>query len=476
MKIENINVTEMMAQSRQMLKDNKTIPPDFAALFSILLTVLEILLTRLNKNSTNSSLPPSQDPNRKKLSQRGDTKRKPGGQQGRMGTTLKPVETPDEIIEVPVVKSDLPPGHIYKKVGIAKRQVVEFLISKKIIEYQLEIVEDERGRRFTAQGPEGTSRPIQYGASLKATASYMSIYQLIPYGRVEEYFRDQALIPISVGTLFNINKEAYERWEGFERIALEKLRGSPVLHSDETGINVNGKRIWLHAALNDKWTLFMPHKNRGREAMDEMDILPWFQGISIHDHWLAYFAYDQCSHSLCNAHHLRDLQAAVEASPDHTWAQSMKDTLLEMNLAVQKTEGALSKEEAEVYRKRYRDILKIGALECPQPEVPDKPKKGRKTKKSKELNLLERLRDFEDEALRFMEVASVPFTNNPAENEIRMTKVHQKISGCFKSFEGAQIFCRVRSFLLTSQKHGISATEALSSLFSGKLPEFCLNP
>jgi len=473
MKIENINVTETIAQARKLLKDKTKVSAEFSVLFSIILDLFEVLLGRLSKNSKNSSIPPSQDPNREKTPKSDGTTRKPGGQKGRTGTQLKPVENPDEIVSVPVDRKTLPPGHIYKTVGITKRQVIEFLVKSKVIEYQLEIVADENGKRFTADGPMGTSRPIQYGASLKATASYMSIYQLIPYGRVEEYFRDQAGIPISAGTLFNINKEAFDRLEEFERIGKEKLRGAPFLHSDETGINVNGKRLWLHAALNDKWTLFAPHKKRGAEAMNDMDILPLFQGISIHDHWLAYFTF-KCLHALCNAHHLRDLQAVVEASPDHTWAQSMKDLLLEINLATQKAGGVLKKPDSDKYRKRYRDILNIGDGECPLlPEDPDKPKKRGKIKKTKERNLLERLRDFEAETLRFMDVKCIPFTNNPGENDIRMTKVHQKISGCFKSFEGAQIFCRVRSYLITAKKHGISATDALNTLFSGKLPGFC---
>jgi len=473
MKVENINIEETVARAKAMLKDNKTMAPEIAALVAVLLLIVEIFLTRLKKNSKNSSIPPSQDPNREKTPKTDGTTRKPGGQKGRIGKQLKLVENPDEVVPVLVDRKTLPSGHVYETVGVSRRQVIEYSVKSKVVEYQLEIVADENGKRFTAEGPVGTSRPIQYGASLKATAAYMSIYQLIPYARVEEYFRDQAEIPISVGTLFNINKEAYERLEEFESIAKKKLQGALFLHSDETGINVNGKRLWLHAALNDKWTLFEPHQTRGAEAMHDMDILPLFQGISIHDHWLAYFTFD-CPHALCNAHHLRDLQAAVEASPDHKWAQMMKDLLLEINLAVQKAGGVLQKLDSDKYQERYRSILKIGDGECPlPPEAQDAPKKRGKTKRSKERNLLERLRDFETETLRFMNVDYVPFTNNPGENDIRMTKVHQKISGCFKSFEGAQIFCRVRSFILTAQKHGISATEALNSLFSGKLPDFC---
>jgi transposase len=479
MKIEPTNVTQSIEQVRQMLKHNKGVSPELVALILVLLTVLEILLERFGKNSRNSSIPPSQDPNRDKTPKPDNKKKKPGGQVGRIGKNLKPVENPDEIIEVPVDRKMLPPGRKYQKVGVVKRQIVDFLVSRKITEYQLEIVADEKGKRYTADAPEGASRPIQYGNSMKASAVYMGMHQLIPCGRVEEYFRDQAGIAISCGSLFNFNRSAYILLEDFELIAKERLTNSLFLHFDETGINIKGKGHWLHGALNDKWTLFMPHKKRGNEAMDDMGILPKFKGVSIHDHWVAYFKYTDCSHALCNAHHLRELQAVVEKYPHSTWAQLTKDLLLEMNEAVRRAGGVLPKEEADNYLKKYREILKIGDEECPlrppEPEEPEKPKKRGRKKKTKERNLLERLKNFEAETLRFMGVKEVPFTNNPGENDIRMTKVKQKISGCFMSFEGAQHFCRIRSYLLTAQKHGINATDALNALFSGKLPDFCTN-
>lgn len=475
MKIENINVTETIAQARKMLKDTQKVPVEFIALFSILLTVLEILLDRLNKNSKNSSIPPSQDPNRAKAPGAEKTKRKAGGQWGRVGKNLRPFESPDEIIEIPVDRETLASGHVYKKVGFISRQVVEILLSRHVKEYRLEILENEQGKRFTAEGPIGVGRPVQYGASIKAMAVYLSIYQLIPYGRVEEYFRDQVGIPISAGSLYNFNEETFNLLEDFERMAQKNLKESAFLHPDETGININGKTHWLHGVLNDKWILFMPHKKRGKEAMDEMDILPWFKGVMIHDHWWPYFRYTECHHALCNAHHLRELQGVVERHPNQTWAQLIKTLLIEINKAVHEADGILTARSADAYREKYRRILMMGDKECPLPPPPlsDTPKNRGKIKKTKERNLLERLKNYETEALRFMETSYVPFTNNPAENAIRMTKVQQKISGCFKSFKGAQIFCRIRSYLLTSQKNGISATDALNTLFSGKLPDFC---
>lgn len=475
-----INISETLAQAHKALVDNKDIPADFAAQVSVLLTALEGFLNQQKPTSRNSSLPPSQDPNRLKQLRSGEGDKKPGGQAGHVGKTLRPVENPDEIINISVDKSSLPTDHSYKKVGVSKRQVVEFHLSRHVKEYHLEILEDETGKRITATPPDESAyinRPIQYGVSVKAMAVYMNQYQLIPYKRVAEYFRDQGNLPLSAGSLFNFNKEAFSVLENFETIAREKLLNACVLHSDETGINVNGKLHWLHGALNDRWTLLMPHTKRGTEAMNDMDILPHFKGISVHDHWKPYFTYTKCRHALCNAHHLRELQWVIEKSPDHKWAAKMKELLLEINEALAEAGGVLIEKERQTYHERYISILKEGDEESPLPIPPPiqkgEVKKRGRMKKTKERNLLERLGVFEKETLLFMEEEQVPFTNNKGENDIRMTKVHQKISGCFKSFEGALIFCRVRSFLLTAQKHGVTATDALNTLFQGKLPDFC---
>lgn len=476
MKIEDVNATKVIEKARQMLKTEKGISVSFSAVISILLTLFEVVLARLNHNSHNSSKPPSQDPNRKKIPKTGDGK-KPGGQPGRVGKNLKLDAHPDEIIHVPVDRSILSKSLTYTNVGVKKRQVFELIVSRKIIEYQLEILEDEKGRRYTADGPEGVSRPAQYGSSVKAMVAYMNVYQFIPFARVEDYFRDVAGIPLSSGSVGNFIKDAYDRLETFETIAIKKLSNSATLHSDETGINIKGKGHWLHAALNAQWTLFMPHIKRGKEAMDAMGVLPEFKGVLIHDHWKPYFCYIQCLHALCNAHHLRELQAVIEMHPEWTWAKLLKDLLIKINAAVHQAGGVLQKNDADDFLMAFRKILHIGDVECPAPTRtivgPGQLKKRGRQKKTKARNLLERLRDYEEETLRFMNDINVPFTNNPGENDIRMTKVKMKISGCFMSFEGAKQFCRIRSYLLTCQKNRIYATEALNILFSGKLPDFC---
>jgi transposase len=473
-KIEDINITETLEKAKALLKTEKGLSPGLKVMFELLLTIVVLLAGRLSLTSRNSSKPPSTDPNRNKNTKGGRTHKKPGGQPGRVGKNLKPVENPDTIISIEVDQSSLPPGH-YQDAGFEARQVVDLKISRIITEYRAQVLKNNQGKRYVALFPEGLTRPIQYGNSVKSHAVYLSQYQLIPYERVEDYFIHEACIPISVGSLFNFNKDAYHLLESFDALAKEKLIQGQLINADETGINVNGKRLWLHNASNELWTYFYPHEKRGSVAMDAIGILPQFHGTLIHDHWKPYYTYTNCRHGLCNAHHIRELQWVIDHSK-LVWAKNMQRLLIEIKDAAQASMNhTVMPEVGVVFRERYRQIIKDGLVEMPPP--PEKPidtdgkKKRGRVKKSKELNLLERLRDFENDVLLFMDVSYVPFTNNRGENDIRMTKVQQKISGCFKSMEGAKIFCRIRSYLLTAQKHDVTPTDALKCLFDGKLPE-----
>jgi len=204
-------------------------------------------------------------------------------------------------------------------------------------------------------------------------------------------------------------------------------------------------------------------------------VLPDYKGILCHDHWKPYYHYKECLHSLCNAHHLRELERAYEQDGQQ-WAKAMQDLLLEVleEVKAQGDANALPAERAEYYTMRYRNLLKEAESECPAPDEQRQPGQRGRAKRSKARNLLERLQVFEQDVLRFMTDPIVPFTNNQGENDIRMTKVHQKISGCFRSQEGADIFCRVRSYLSTCRKNDVSATQALTLLFDGVLPGFML--
>ncbi len=467
-KIESFDINAAIKNTRQLLEEDKAVSSSLKAAIEVLLLVIKLLSDQLGLNSQNSSKPPSTDQKMQKKRNKPSNK-KPGGQIGHTGATLKKDPNPNIIKKLKVDKSSLPKGDC-KHVGFETRQVIDLVISKVVTEYQAEIIEDSNGKRHTAQFPKGVSRPVQYGNNIKGNSVYLSQYQLIPYNRVEENFKDQADIAISSGTICNFNKEAYERLQDFDTIIKQKLINSSLCHADETGININGKKSWLHCVSNDKWTYFMPHKKRGQDAMNEMGIVPNFHGTLCHDHWKPYFCYT-CKHVLCNAHHIRELERAWEQD-QQKWAKKMQNLLLEINQSVDNAGGELSPLESKKYRKRYRQIINEGHDECPPPDESQRKGKRGRLKRSKARNLLERLMNFEKETLLFMDEKEVPFTNNRGENDIRMTKVQQKISGCFRSMGGAKIFCRIRSYLSTCKKNDVHASDALKLLFEGKLPDF----
>ncbi len=471
MTIEDIDVDAAINSVKDLLKKEQGLSPALRSALEVLLVLVSLLLNRVGLNSRNSSKPPSSDPNRKKKGNRGKSDRKPGGQTGRRGSTLEPVDDPDAVAELKIDRRTLPKGRQYREVGHESRQVIDIDISRFVTEYRAQILEDDQGHRFVATFPREAKRPVQYGSGIKANAVYLSQYQLIPYERISEQFADQMGIGVSTGSVFNFNKEAFEGLASFENWLKGRLAGSALLHADETGINIDGKRHWLHCASNASLTYFHPHAKRGTEAMDEMGILPRFRGVLCHDHWKPYYRYAHILHALCNAHHLRELERAWEQ--DHQqWAKQMQALLIEIAKAVEEAGGRLATHDAELWRQRYRQLLEEADRQCPPPDESQRGGKRGRLKRSKARNLLERLRDFEHDVLRFMENESVPFTNNQGENDLRMTKVQQKISGCFRSMEGARIFCRIRSYLSTCRKQGVSATDALSLLFQGKQPDF----
>lgn len=208
--------------------------------------------------------------------------------------------------------------------------------------------------------------------------------------------------------------------------------------------------------------------------MDAIGILPRFHGVLCHDHWKAYYRY-KCGHALCNAHHLRELQRAWEQD-NQAWAQRMQTLLCTMEDAVKNAGGSLPPDKAKGWREAYRQCFEKAEKECPPPDESQRQGKPGKLKRTRARNLLERLRDYEADVLRFLDNPAVPFTNNQGERDIRMFKVQQKISGCFRSMDGAQIFCRVRSYLSTARKQGLSASEALTDLFEGRMPAFMATP
>jgi transposase len=469
MTIDNIPVERTLEQVKQQIEEEKDLSPALRASLELLLSLVTLLLNRLGLNSRNSSRPPSSDPNRKKKRNNGNNN--PGAQKGHSGNHLELVDDPDHIESLKVDRATLPAGGTFRCIGFERRQVFDIQISRVVTEYQAEILEDDRGRRVVAPFPEHVKVKTQYASGVKIHSVYMSLFQLLPYQRIEEHFADQFDIPLSAGSIYNFNKEVYEMLAPFEGWAKRELSQALLLHADETGINIGGKRKWLHVVCSATLTLLMPHDKRGGEAMAAMGVLPEYTGTLVHDHWKPYYQLP-CDHALCNAHHLRELERAWEQDGQQ-WAKQMQVLLLEINEAVNEAGGVLNTTQAETFRERYRQVLEAAQIECPPPDESQR-KKGQRgrLKRSKSRNLLERLTLFEEDVLRFMVELEVPFSNNQGERDLRMSKVQQKISGCFRSELGARIFARIRSYLSTCQKNGVSSEQALRLLYEGRWPEF----
>ena len=431
----------------------------------------------INKNSRNSHKPPSSDGLKKIPKVRKPSGKKPGGQKGHKGTTLQMIENPD-IIEVHKVERCGRCGQSLKGKKVLsydRRQVFDLPpIKVEVTEHQAEIKECGRcGTLSTAEFPEGVTHKTQYGPGLKATAAYIKGYGLLSYERAAELFEDLFGVPLSSGTLVNIEREIGERLEEVNERIKDQILDSPVVHFDETGMRIEGKLHWLHVAGTEEATYYMPHGKRGSQAIDAIGILPSFEGIAVHDGWSSYFNYG-CDHALCNAHHLRELTFVYEQE-GQPWAKQMIEFLLEVKEKKEKSTGQrFSAKRIQEFERRYRDIVAMGMAANPPPVEEGKKKRGRK-KKSKAANLLDRLRHHEKAVLAFMYDFSVPFHNNLGERDIRMMKVQQKISGTFRSSEGALSFCRIRSYISTVKKQGLNVMAALQDIFSATqlLPELC---
>lgn len=432
------------------------------------------LENQLAKNSSNSSKPPSSDgykkPAPKSLRKKGELKS--GGQPGHTGHTLGRVEEPDYTEVHPVLHCECCGCSLLDQPAdsLEKRQVHDLPPIRLIVtEHQAETKVCACGHRNKAAFPEGVNAPVQYGPAIQAAAVYLKNYQHLPYARTSELLGDFFGCPISEGTLDNIIARSHELAKGPVEQIKAAIERAPVVHFDETGSRVEGELRWTHSASTDRATYYQVHHKRGSDAFDCIDILPDFCGRAIHDFWKSYFRYD-CLHGLCNAHHLREL-IFVHEQYQQDWADHMIDCLLDIKDAVQRakqTAGHLDPCQLRYFEKQYQQILDEGYAENPLPPRPPGTKKKRgPRKKTKARNLLERLDQHRSEALAFMYDFSVPFDNNLAERDLRMIKLQQKISGSFRTEDGAKTFCRVRSYVSTARKNAVGAMDALTRLFRG---------
>ena len=302
-------------------------------------------------------------------------------------------------------------------------------------------------------------------------ASYFTNHHHIPVERTTEIFADLVQHRVSEATVLKASEELSALIEPSTEAVKELLRASEVLHVDESGLRVKGQLHWLHVASTAALTHYEVHTKRGHEAMEDAGILGAFRGTAVHDHWKPYFTYDKCAHALCNAHHLRELRF-IDTQYQQAWANDMAELLLEIKAAVAATpEPAmrLSLSDLTAFAKRYDAVVQAGfeANPTPVPTTEGEEKKRGRPKHSPPVNLLIRLRDFKGQVLAFMVDFRVPFDNNQGERDIRMVKVKQKVSGGFRTFEGAQRFGRIRGYLSTARKQAKNVFEAIRDAFDG---------
>lgn len=432
------------------------------------------LENQLSKNSRNSSKPPSGDGFGKRTrSLRTKSERRSGGQGEHPGTTLEWRDEVDWVVEHSVEQCSGCGASL-------EDEPVERMMIRQVHDLpplQLQVSEHQAevkccpvcGMENQGRFPKDVCHPVQYGAGVKGMMVYLMEGQLLPSGRTVEVLDEVFGAQVSEGTLYNARAQCFDAIEPITAAIAIHLQKATVEHFDETGMCINGKLWWLHVACTDGLTYYFVHPKRGKAAIDEMNILPQFQGKAVHDSWVSYGSYEGCRHYLCNAHHLRELTFIFERY-QQPWAFQMMLLLGTIKHQVDEAKAtrqtALASDQILEFEHRYQAVIEQGCAANPPPPPPPVKTRGR-IKQSPPRNLLHRLNQ-QAAVLGFMHDFTVPFDNNQAERDLRMMKLKQKISGGFRSHEGATMFCRIRSYLSTLRKQGIPVLDALVSLFMGE--------
>jgi hypothetical protein len=461
---------EEHAEWLQLKAENATL----RAQVEVLLTRVQELEGRLAKDSHNSSKPPSSDGlGRKTRSLRQRSGKKPGGQPGHRGSTLPLVAAPNEVVtHRPVVCTACRTPLAGLPVERVERRQVRDLPAVRLVvtEHRSERVRCPHCHTLSAAIlPVGVEAPAQYGPQVRALAVYLSQEQVVPFARVRAILSEVVGCPLSVGTVVSLVQRCAAALQERETATKQALQTATVLHTDETPVRVNGQWQYVHVCSTERLTHYGLHAQRGAAATEAIGILPHFHGTSVHDGWKPYWHYRSCRHALCNVHHLRELTWVAEHL-QQPWAQALKDLLLEMRAAVAaaRTAGAEHLDAARRSRllARYSELLCQGVAANPLPPPPTGPPKRGRRKQSPARNLLDRLFQHQHEVLAFLDDFAVPFDNNQAERDLRMLKVQQKISGCFRSPAGAVAFCRIRGELSALHKAGSAILAKLQTLFT----------
>jgi transposase len=445
---------------------------DLIAIILALAEKVAELEARLNMNSKNSSKPPSSDGFNKPKSLRTPSGKKAGGQQGHEGKGLKLFSQPDKYINHEPWECAQCPNAVMcqaKKTVCETRHEIDININTTTTAHQtISVLCPLSAERITGRFPEGIESSMQYGVNMRALAVSLNTIGMVSVNRTHEILNGVFGVPISTGTISAIVSEcALTVAEPVKEIK-EAIIEEPIIHTDETGTRVDKKTVWAHTASTERLTYIEVQESRGKKGMDAIGILLAFLGTAIHDCWASYFLFDAIRHGLCNAHLLRELTAVVE-NTKQAWAQALIDLLLQMKSL---KEQFLSQNEhgptpyfLKKFNLAYDGILADALARNPLP-AHDDTKKGR-PKRGKTGSLVDRLILHKDKYLLFFTDFNVPFDNNQAERDIRMFKVKQKVSGCFRTMDGARDFAIIMSYVGTARKHRVPGFIALKNALLG---------
>ena len=482
-----VNITEEFV--RFLMKQNEEQSARIAELSAEIASLnqtIKELKEQLNKNSKNSSKPPSSDGLKKPAvnknkSLRESSGKKQGAQEGHDGVHLSVISDPDHIENH--MHSDCT-GCPHRAECLSKaciketRHEVDAVVTVDVTAHNAIEVREcplHDGVK-TGSFPENIKATVQYGKNLQAMVVAFNTVGAVSINRTHEILSSVFNIPLATGTIKNmVTRCAESLKDTYERIR-RKMIMLGLIHCDETGSRVDGKTCWVHVASDQDYTYLTINQKRGQIGMDAADVLPHARGIIVHDCWGSYWKYQDVTHAICCAHLLRELNGVIENHPEQTWAVRFKKLLLDMKKVRDK--ALLSdKDEVSYYHRHkfdmeYDAIIKTAYEENPLPETPAK-KRGRKNK-SKVLNLICRLDNYKESVCLFIKNLCVPFDNNQAERDLRMVKVKTKVSGCFRSEEGAQEYLTIMSYIGSARKHGINAFTAIREALNGN-PDIIFN-
>ncbi len=449
--------TELKAENLALKSENTALKAENAELRS-----------RLNQNSGNSHKPPSTDGLTKKPALPQSQGKKTGGQLGHTGNTLKMVSHPDFVV-VHHALGCLCCNKLFTVSDVAqtvqKRQVFDIPAPRlEVTEHQIGLITC-CGQQYRGTFPECVSQPVQYGSKIKALSVLLSTDYKIPFEKIEQLLGDIYGCSFNESTAISANISCYNALAPIEEWVKAALLGVKLVHFDETGMRVAGKLHWFHVASTALYTYLFVHPKRGKEALQsEASILNDFRNWAMHDCWKSYFDFGNCSHAICIAHILRELQALIENGA--SWAVLMHKLLLELFHTSQK--ATIIVPNKDIWLKKYALICQNADKEEPPPK---KGKRGR-PKNSKGRNLLNRLVQYQDGVIAFAFTEGIPFTNNQAERDIRCLKTKQKVATSFRTFAGAQYYARIQSFVSTSRKHRMNVFQNLINIFNKKTVVF----